>query len=84
MYGKEASNRKQEIDRQHYARGFADHRLRHIENPHDDVPSVGHEDGSDGCFHNPSKDERYIRIVHVVPVDELLNQLHAGYGEKEG
>ena len=59
------------------ARRLVDHMLRHVKHAHDDVPGIRHDEHrSEGLEHPLEEDER-VEIVHVVAVNQHLDQLQA-------
>ena len=54
---------------------LADHMLGNVKNAHDNVPGVGDDQHSRKGFENPLEENEGLKIMHVVPVDQELNQL---------
>ena len=50
---------------------------RHVKHAHDDVPGVGHDEHRSKRFEHPLEEDERIEVVHVVAVDQHLDQLQA-------
>ena len=60
-----------------------DHMLRHVEDRHDDIESVGDQHDRHESFEDPLEEDPCFKVCQVVVFDDQLDQLIAGDERKE-
>lgn len=73
------------------AGGVIHHALRHIKDPHHNIPGIGDNEDGAGGFENPLEEHRAFNVVEVVLVHNELDQLQGhhkgqndpGYGHHD-